>query len=682
MEGPVRTILLVIAALPGATAISQSVVLPTGYDNTEANSGTAYPWGITASSIRVQYCYDSSHFTNQGITYPILINDLKWRTDGSTPRAGGSYSNCVVEMSTSTLDQSALSTTFAANHGFDLATVFNGTVSVLPTTGTTPGIYFVDVPIVPFYYDPSLGDLVLDVHYPSGSWAGTGTMGGMDCQIPAQQVSSIVSLSDTASTGLSQPFGPVVKISYTPAAGLYSNFTSDALAGQSPLTVHFTDKSFTSEAGGLATWAWDFDGDGIVDSTAQNPSFTYASCGDFNVTLAVTDGVNPASTVTKNAYISVDRLTANFTDQVVAPLTVQFADTSDMPANAWAWDFDGDNVVDSTAQNPTWVFATNAAVDVALTATRNCRSSTVTRRIIPERRLSTSLASNNSGSVGWTVYFDVTVQNPSGVRISSLDIVTSTTNTPFALDVYLGNVSYAGNEYNPAPWTLVGTASGTTDLVPLVPSHAAFAAPLYIPAGTYGFAMRYRGIAPSYVPLPAPTTMANGDLSLNLGSSGNTSQAPFTGLFTTVYSPRAWSGTIYYSSHDFDGNAGAGFFGQGCTGTLGVSHQAIVSPPQLGGALGTAVSNMPFALGLMAIGTTQTQVDLGFLGAAGCTLRATPDALMTMLGGGTTVSFTFAIPSNPTLSGLQFYNQAAVYDPTANAFGFVMSDAVGWIVGL
>ena len=55
-----------------------------------------------------------------------------------------------------------------------------------------------------------------------------------------------------------------------------------------------------------------------------------------------------------------------------APLTVQFKDTSDAGTSAitaWAWDFTGDNVPDSTLQHPAYTFATAADYSVTLTVT-------------------------------------------------------------------------------------------------------------------------------------------------------------------------------------------------------------------------------------------------------------------------------------------------------------------------
>ncbi|MCP4968727.1 MAG: PKD domain-containing protein, partial [bacterium] len=87
-------------------------------------------------------------------------------------------------------------------------------------------------------------------------------------------------------------------VTYTPSAGLFAEFSASPTVGVPPLAVTFTDSSFSSDPLGVATWAWDFDNDGIVDSNAQNPSNTYMG-GTFSVALTVTDASNPSATETK-----------------------------------------------------------------------------------------------------------------------------------------------------------------------------------------------------------------------------------------------------------------------------------------------------------------------------------------------------------------------------------------------
>jgi YD repeat-containing protein len=81
-------------------------------------------------------------------------------------------------------------------------------------------------------------------------------------------------------------------------------FSSDVTAGMLPLTVEFFDMSINSDDDGIS-WKWDFDNDGNVDSTEQNPVHPYSQFGKYTVSLTVTDDYDASSTETKTDYIEV-----------------------------------------------------------------------------------------------------------------------------------------------------------------------------------------------------------------------------------------------------------------------------------------------------------------------------------------------------------------------------------------
>jgi formylglycine-generating enzyme required for sulfatase activity len=66
----------------------------------------------------------------------------------------------------------------------------------------------------------------------------------------------------------------------TPGPPLAS-FTATPSQGAAPLFVQFTNTS-TNFA---TSWAWDFENDGVVDSTLRNPSFTYTTPGLYTVRM-------------------------------------------------------------------------------------------------------------------------------------------------------------------------------------------------------------------------------------------------------------------------------------------------------------------------------------------------------------------------------------------------------------
>ena len=77
-------------------------------------------------------------------------------------------------------------------------------------------------------------------------------------------------------------------------------FSATPTSGAAPLGVQFTDTS----SGGPTAWQWDFQNDGTVDSTQQNPSFVYANPGTYSVKLTVSNASGDDS-VTKSSYITV-----------------------------------------------------------------------------------------------------------------------------------------------------------------------------------------------------------------------------------------------------------------------------------------------------------------------------------------------------------------------------------------
>ena len=96
------------------------------------------------------------------------------------------------------------------------------------------------------------------------------------------------------------------------------DFVATPVSGTAPLVVHFQDQS-TYRCGAMVSWQWDFNNDGIVDSTDRNPVFTYPSTvGDYTVRLKVSDEHGGESTLVKTNFTSV--LGNNIVD--LAPLAL------------------------------------------------------------------------------------------------------------------------------------------------------------------------------------------------------------------------------------------------------------------------------------------------------------------------------------------------------------------------
>jgi outer membrane protein assembly factor BamB/nitrous oxidase accessory protein NosD len=81
-----------------------------------------------------------------------------------------------------------------------------------------------------------------------------------------------------------------------------ADFGASVRYGKAPLTVTFTDMSVNA-----TTWKWDFDNDGFIDSTEQNPTHIYLSAGEYTVSLTVTGEIG-TDTEVKKSYIVVGQL--------------------------------------------------------------------------------------------------------------------------------------------------------------------------------------------------------------------------------------------------------------------------------------------------------------------------------------------------------------------------------------
>lgn len=85
-----------------------------------------------------------------------------------------------------------------------------------------------------------------------------------------------------------------------------ADFSATPTSGPAPLEVSFSDES----NGDVTEWEWDFNDDGIVDSTEQNPTFTYEATGTYTVVLTVS-GPEGEDTLRRTDYIVVNDVPDN-----------------------------------------------------------------------------------------------------------------------------------------------------------------------------------------------------------------------------------------------------------------------------------------------------------------------------------------------------------------------------------
>lgn len=157
-----------------------------------------------------------------------------------------------------------------------------------------------------------------------------------------------VSLTTTNTCGTSQPTIKILSVNPQPIANFI--YSSPTCAGSSIL---FTDTS----TGNPISWEWDFENDGTIDSTLQNPTHVYESPGTYYVALRITNQCG-SNTIIKEINVNPALPVANFSfnQPVCDGSPVNFTDLSSNNPNYWEWDFDNNNTIDSTLQNPSYIY--------------------------------------------------------------------------------------------------------------------------------------------------------------------------------------------------------------------------------------------------------------------------------------------------------------------------------------
>jgi len=294
-----------------------------------------------------------------------------------------------------------------------------------PVSGSAPlTVQFKDLSIGPptsYYWD--FGDAsTSDQANPSHSYANPG--------------SYTVTLT-VANSGGSHTMKRENYISVTGPGTISADFTAAPTTGVAPLTVQFTDTS----TGGPTMWSWNF-GDGGTDMVA-NPSHTYTNPGTYSVTLTASSQTGGSSTKVREGYITVSPsggVVADFTAAPttgVAPLTVQFTDTSTGGPTMWSWNF-GDGGTDMVA-NPSHTYTNPGTYTITLTA------------------------SSQTGGSSTKVRDGFIVVNPPGGIIADFAGVPTSGNVP--LTVQFSDQSIGG----PTMWAW-DFGDGSTDLI-ANPSH-------------------------------------------------------------------------------------------------------------------------------------------------------------------------------------------------------------------
>lgn len=510
---------------------------------------------------------------------------------------------------------------------------------------------------------------------------------------PTTWVSAELTLDTTfariQSSTLTAPFSGASSSPRTPNLAVHfsttsvANFTATPRTGNSPLTVNFSEGSVSLDPAGFSLFAWDLDGDGIDDAFGPTASRTY-TCGDYSVRLSAFDASGTVQ-VTRTNYITVDLLGQNFTwDKVAEPATFQFTGVASASATSYAWDFNGDTVIDSTIANPQWSFAPGCGPQaVTLTVANACRTLSRTMNVAPTDSIATTFVANNAGATGYAVNFDANVTNPDGIELCGLhvNVNVATGGAALTCDVYTRDGTYVGNDLSPTGWNLV-SGTGTAGTIG-EQTYIQLASPVYLTPGIHGFTVVLNGAGLAYTNgTGANQTYTNADVTI---TAGQVRTLAFNST-STLFTPRVINARLNYKDVSL-GMAGYYTYGTGCAGTLGVPGNRGVTRPVVGNNMVVDFTNTPAGV-IPFIGFSNTlfqgfplPIDGALLNAPGCFIRTSADingGLAFAVGG--VSNWSIGIPLDPVFVGVRLYIQGFSFDGV-NALGGTFSDAAVGLIG-
>ena len=164
-----RPLAVVMCALFIPAVGATTVVVPDSLVATEGNSNNAFPFNLGISgdpSMRYQQVYDASQFAS--LSGPTHISAIRFRPDSTDGHAFASVlSDVQINLSTTSAMVDGLSSVFADNVGADDTIVHSGSLALSSIDSAGPGdtrAFDISISLqTPFLYDPTLGNLLLDV---------------------------------------------------------------------------------------------------------------------------------------------------------------------------------------------------------------------------------------------------------------------------------------------------------------------------------------------------------------------------------------------------------------------------------------------------------------------------------------------------------------------------------------
>jgi len=204
-----------------------------------------------------------------------------------------------------------------------------------------------------------------------------------------------VSLTVTDDDGNTDTITKTIEVGPAPSGGVSHGFQPPIADFYTPGEpdpgdpVLFDGSSSVDPDGEIVAYAWDFDGDGKVDSTAVTAEHTFPIAGSYEVSLTVTDDDGNSDTITYTIEVGGEEAPSSAPGTFVPPLAeftyspeaphagepVEFNGMSSLDFDgeivAYAWDFEDDGKIDATGPIVLHTFPSPGSYDVRLTVTDN-----------------------------------------------------------------------------------------------------------------------------------------------------------------------------------------------------------------------------------------------------------------------------------------------------------------------
>ena len=235
------------------------IVVPNSRASIDGTSGDTAPFVNGATSVRWQQVYDASQFlliTPHGG----WVGDIVFRLDGECRNGFGTdVSSLQINLSTTSKTPDGLSSIFAENIGADDRIVFGpGSLHLVQgcIRGTSPQPFAMLIPFTtPFYYNPTNGNLLMDIRNYSGGTDPGMNPGLIDGELTTGDSVSRVDATDVnASSGIVFSFGLVTLFYFWPNAELSVRLQTNSVVLTWPANPDFLLLETSQNVAPQAQW--------------------------------------------------------------------------------------------------------------------------------------------------------------------------------------------------------------------------------------------------------------------------------------------------------------------------------------------------------------------------------------------------------------------------------------------